>query len=101
MKPLNRHAVCVLVGWYLMVLPYVNRKLSTDAPVSIWEVYVATDSADECEAYKTETLKLVGQQKLTDKDNAVTERGAKVIALWFQLSNSQCIATDDPRLKEK
>jgi hypothetical protein len=96
-----RHAAALaLVGWYLMVPPYVNRKLSTDAPLSKWEVYVASDSADECEALKTASLKTAGQEKITGKDGAVTERGAKVIALWFQLSNSQCIASDDPRLKE-
>jgi hypothetical protein len=96
-----RHAATLaLVGWYLMVPPYVNRKLSTDASLSKWEVYVASDSAHECESSKTATLKLLEQEKITGKDNGVTERGAKVIALLFQLTNSQCIASDDPRLKE-
>jgi hypothetical protein len=96
-----RHAVALaLEGWYLMVPPYVNRKLNTDAPLSNWEVYVATDSADKCEDSKIETLKMLGREKITGKDSAVTERGAKAIAMGFQLSHAQCIASDDPRLKE-
>lgn len=109
-----RHAAALaLVGWYLMVPPFKPndmhrpsftlrsleaRILNLDAPLSKWEIYVPSDSADECEASKTATLKLLDQQKITGKDSAITERGAKVILLELQLRHSQCIASDDPRL---
>ncbi len=109
-----RHAAAlVLVGWYLMLPPFkpINtlppaftldsleaRVLNTEAPLSQWEIYQACDSADECEAAKTATLKLIDQEKLLGKDGALTERGGRVIYMWFQLRHSQCIASDDPRL---
>jgi hypothetical protein len=111
-----RHAAALaLVGWYLMVPPFKPHKLqpsftipslearilNTDAPLSRWEIYVASDSADECEASKAATLKLLDQQKVTGKDGAVTDRGARAILLEMQLRHSQCVATDDPRLKGK
>jgi len=109
-----RHAAALaLVGWYLMVPPFKPnsmpqpsftlpsleaRVLNIDAPLSKWEIYVASDSADECEADKTETVKLLNQKTITGKDGAVTERGSKVILLAIQLRHAQCIASDDPRL---
>jgi hypothetical protein len=111
-----RHAAALaLVGWYLMVPPFKPHKpqpaftipsleaqiLNTDAPLSKWEIYVANDSADECEAFKAATLKLADQQKITGKDGSITDRGGRAILLEMQLRHSQCVATDDPRLKEK
>ena len=90
-----RHAAALaLVGWYLMVPPFKPnsmpqpsftlpsleaRVLNIDAPLSKWEIYVASDSADECEADKTETVKLLNQ-----KNKIPLVCAASLVALTIQ-----------------
>ena len=74
----------------------------TTAPSSKWRIYTATDTATECTDFQLATMKLADKERITyDKDGSLSERGARVLALALQLHNSQCIASDDPRLKEK
>jgi hypothetical protein len=81
MKP--RHAAALaLVGWYLMLPPAVPNdpdKVDSSAPLSQWEVMTTFDSQSQCAAEQT-----------------------RMIGVGNKLGRfSQCIASDDPRLKQK
>jgi hypothetical protein len=95
-----RHtAVLALVGWYLMTPPplfHSRPDVDLDAPLGKWTVYEALDSAKECEADRSATFHLANQKVLGDPTD-----DPKLRAIRDQLAASQCIATDDPRLKEK
>jgi hypothetical protein len=87
-----RHAAALaLVGWYLMTPPPDN----VNAPISQWDVGASYDSADQC----TRDLNAILSTALA--------RGTKRIKAGLPVLNddperrAQCIATDDPRLKEK
>ena len=87
-----RHAAAlILVGWYLMVAPTSgkegdpNSKFLFHAPLSKWRQIGEFDSAAEC-----------------------NEQRAKWVATILALSSETpegtwalCVATDNPRLKEK
>jgi len=85
----TRHAAALaLVGWYLMVPPLFPHSKSPFArddslPLSRWKLINSFDTAAEC---KTEEHRLM--------DSPVKTASAIGAA-------AQCIATDDPRLKEK
>lgn len=80
-----RHAAA-LVGWYLMVPPQGNTKVCDgSAPISSrWAIIGSFDKADDCE---NAHARLVQKEK--------TERSKRCVIAAL------CIATDDPRLKEK
>jgi hypothetical protein len=90
----RRHtAALALVGWYLMVPPRVIRPQAPGqqtfdygAPLSRWVVSSAYDTAHECEGARF--LNRQGHRQNTDP-------------LKAEFDAAQCIATDDPRLKEK
>ncbi len=93
MKP--RHiAALALVGWYLMVPTVTSShdrpaKINSDKPIAQWTVWQSFDSAELCERARADMkFKLQGKGMLSARD------------LSF-LHFSQCIATDDPRLKEE
>ena len=81
-----RHAAALaLVGWYLMV------PLSRNDSLTKWDHYGSFDSAAAC---------------ATARENAIRAGGAdsKMMGLSSEevkraLLQSECIATDDPRLK--
>jgi hypothetical protein len=83
-----RHAATLaLVGWYFLVAPVVGKdgQVHYDyaAPLSKWNQERAFDTADECEAYRTQLLK--------------ASKGAGTAATAILMD--RCIASDDPRLK--
>ena len=84
-----RHAAALaLVGWYLLVPLRENEnsaKLRYDVPLGEWVYVDSFDTAKEC------TDDAVKEQQLREKDPLEADQYAS----W------QCIATDDPRLKEK
>jgi hypothetical protein len=66
-----------------------NRKVYANLPLKTWDMFRAFDSADECEGFRTgfrEKALARGEWKGFVKDRAESAR---------------CIASDDPRLKEK
>ncbi len=85
-----RHAAALaLVGWYLLIPPHVhwnghNVAFSSDAPLRQWKVSQPFDEAWKCD----ETL----MQHVMECGNC------PLLSLWL---SAKCIATDDPRLKEK
>jgi hypothetical protein len=88
MKP--RHAAALaFVGRYLMIPPQLHWvgqhvTFSSDAPLVEWKVAQPFDEAWKCD----QTL----------MQNVVECGTCPLASLWL---SAQCIATDDPRLKEK
>jgi hypothetical protein len=90
-------AALALVGWYLMVPPRygledLRQKVPTHehAPLPQWTIVRVFDSARECEKALVETW---------NSDRAIDEHFG--IPSPPHEEQAQCIATDDPRLKEK
>ena len=78
---LGHAAALALVGWYLMTppaLPYDPDKVDESAPLSRWDVQTKVDSKVQCEVEK-----------------------ARWTGTPFGRVAKLCIASDDPRLKEK
>jgi hypothetical protein len=84
MKP-RRAAVLAIVGWYLMV-PTKNH---LDAPMRYWSLVENYGSAKECSEAQSALLK---ESKNPD---------SKLHRLTDEVALSECIRSDDPRLKEK
>jgi hypothetical protein len=94
-----RHAVALaLVGWYLMVPPFPKSghryEPDPSVPLSQWSRRASFDSVAECEAHKTKWLDSL-KKNTEDVSPAEAQAIAKAVLL------SECIATDDPRLKSK
>jgi hypothetical protein len=88
----SRHAAALaLVGWYVMVPPL--GKLHD--PLSAWLMVKVFDSADECQSYRDKLVIVAGNKHLPvwhkTEGNGVE---------YFDGTGAQCIATNDPRLKE-
>jgi hypothetical protein len=87
MKP--RHAAALaLVGWYLMVPTSWNDRLSQ------WQVEASFDTAAECMKARLK-IQLNIKTFHPNQDPSITNR------IREMLQQAQCIASDDPRLKEK
>ena len=95
MKP--RHADVLAVGWYLMTPPLshtVRFEVDNNAPLSAWTIIRSFDKAENCEDYRSHELEKYRADAVTKPINV---RQTFATALLF----SQCIASDDPRLKSK
>ena len=89
-----RHAAAfALVGWYLLVPPHLFA--ATPPPPSEWPVYEVYDSAERCE----ERRLAISGGMLEDAPADFVERFGN--AFMYVFEQARCIATDDPRLKEK
>jgi hypothetical protein len=94
-----RHvAALALVGWYLMVPPpllHGNPPVDLEAPLSKWRLFSMHESAAECEKglvafYKSAKAELIANP---------ADEGDRI--QFYQLESSQCVASDDPRLKRR
>jgi hypothetical protein len=89
-----RHAATLaLVGWYLLVPPHPFA--ATVPPPSEWSVYEVYVSAEKCE----ERRLAISEGMLEDAPADFVERFGNTFMYIFK--QARCIATDDPRLKEK
>jgi hypothetical protein len=84
MKP-SHAAALTLVGWYLLAAPAGN----SSAPLSTWIQEGAFDTAAECETTKLQAIETKCAASVPQKDCK---------ALHDTMANSDCFATDDPRL---
>jgi hypothetical protein len=82
-------AALALVGWYLMTPPPDNLK----APISQWEINASYDTAEQCSLEQGVYFNTGMKQRKQKLGNLRAANEAMLRA--------QCIATDDPRLKEK
>jgi len=78
-------AVFALVGWYLMV-PVQNH---LDAPMRYWSLFENYGSAKECSEAQAALL------------NESKNPGSKIHRFTDEVALSECVESDDPRLKEK
>jgi hypothetical protein len=105
-----RHAAALaLVGWYLMVPP--NRR--DDAPLSEWTISQSYPSADACQSAQNKNRdqahakleqydSMTGQQRLNLEHNQKAfDQETNDRDNFNAAFQSACIASDDPRLKEK
>jgi hypothetical protein len=106
-----RHAAALaLVGWYLMVPP-VGKNDDGDIVIGIvrpfhdWFISRNYDSAEECRRDAILQTRSGPKPELTGKvffypTNDLAP-GDDVAVVELLNKHAQCIATDDPRLKEK
>ena len=90
-----RHAAALtLVGWYMMMPPppsYPGGPVNTSIPLSKWNMTASYDTAKECEKYRSILQGLLANPETGEKTKDHTPRGDAAV----------CVASDDPRLKEK
>jgi hypothetical protein len=99
-----RHAAALaFVGWYLMIPPYHGSVSDHDividrsAPLSKWEILDSFDSANDCADQRMRHQKRTA--KYSDSTLSTPETVHQVTLA--RILSATCIATDDPRLKEK
>jgi hypothetical protein len=85
-------AALALIGWYLMAPPMHNGAPNYDAPLRSWNMSKAYDSARDCEADREAAKQACAQ--VPDVEKPFT-------GCADTFDRSRCIASDDPRLKEK
>ena len=87
------HAAAIgLVGWYLMTPPINHAQLNQHAPLSQWRVFQGFDKANDCSDTQL-------RQQSATRANAKADPSFANKAVADAMLNSQCIASDDPRLK--
>ncbi len=94
---LHHAAELALVGWYLVIPPKlgVNSKdqiYVEPAPFSRWQISESFDTAKECQE---------AARALAQPVQSAAEAGQRQSLEDFRLVYAKCIASDDPRLKEK
>jgi hypothetical protein len=109
-----RHAAALaLVGWYLMMPPwFTDKKPHTEAPMRRWNQTVAFGTKADCTRERLRRLESVSQtlaevtvpkshRAQSEVTPDVTEPDETAKALAWSVLALRCIASDDPRLKEK
>jgi len=105
-----RHAAALaLVGWYLMVPPMDNcvgvikEKPCADSPLATWSVQSKFSSEAACQENKR-----IGDEKargylmmLAARNRQSSSRASFGESTYMWYLTAKCIASDDPRLKEK
>jgi hypothetical protein len=90
----SRHATALaLFGWYLMIPPGRSQQDSApdaDAPFNEWSIQASFDTAVECE-----------KERNKFRSGVHIKAGQKLSSSSMMLLDMECIASDDPRLKEK
>jgi len=89
-----RAAALALAGWYLMAPPLGGGGIKATAPLGQWRVVAAFDNADKCNDRQKLDLKEAHEKARTTEDSR--EREAALV-----MTQCQCIASDDPRIKGK
>ena len=105
-----RHAAALaLVGWYLITPPIescigaFSGGSCEQTPLPRWQIRTTSDSLAECEKIKAEWIEK-GRMYLGESDARSRTPGSRVLsdeAEYMTYIEATCIATDDPRLKEK
>jgi hypothetical protein len=91
-----RHAAALaLVGWYLMLPPMVGNHTDTSAPLNSWRMTASYDAAIDCRKVLEDSIR-DSEKALQDPHLLPFTRAASL-----QFLDAACVATDDPRLKEK
>ena len=105
-----RHAAALaLVGWYLMVPPWesCNGAFSggpcNPSPLVKWRIVESYDSLSKCEEVKAGWIEK-GKMYLAESEvrnrSRTSRMGIDAVDATRDMS-AMCVASDDPRLKEK
>lgn len=95
-------AALALAGWYLMCGPQVSEHpptFDTVTALSKWSIVDSYDTADSCRNGKTDLIRIVYEAARQATEDE--KKKALLLKLAAMTEAYQCIATDDPRLKEK
>jgi hypothetical protein len=99
MKP--RHGAAIaLVGWYLIAPPPRSSDDVYDpkAPLSEWQIVGRFDTIEDCHSYPDRLPAIMhgfyAEHHISESEERNDDAASKSL-----LAKSQCIATDDPRLK--
>ncbi len=105
----SRHiAALALVGWYLLIPPVFSpmgqhhRSFNDlSAPLNKWDIWAKFDSRDSCEKDK-EHLRTEAPRRLEfAREHPDQGLNGNIVAVSEAWQLAECVATDDPRLKEK
>ena len=96
-----RHAAALaVIGWYLMMPPpYWSKTNPRNAPLRQWTVFGRYDTAQEYADERTKMIRVQSMALLSDLAEGVSDANRPSLSLNFK--HAQCIASDDPSLKEK
>jgi hypothetical protein len=109
----HRHAAAfALVGWYLIAPPIGDTNVisvNKNAPLAKWEILESYDTARECEREKivewTNSMRVSKNKRLDDVvygRRVPQSDGERLLAeTTVKEMTCECVASDDPRLKEK
>jgi hypothetical protein len=112
-----RHAAEIALGWYLIAPPLVApHDINFSAPLSGWNKQATFDSADACEQARSklwtcgailndaqpgDPKEACGQSMRTTSHAKSKEEASTIGSSASQDMLAECIAADDPSLKEK
>ena len=94
MRPCHATAFA-LVGWYLMVPPVSHGELDNTAPLGVWRIAHAFDTAKGCEDYRFQIQERSHKDVPSGGQLATNDNQRFAEAAVF----SQCVSADDRRLK--
>jgi hypothetical protein len=96
-----RHAAALaVIGWYLMMPPpYWSKTNPRNAPLRQWTVFGRYDTAQECSDERTKMIRVQSWRFFQIWRKACPTLTEPSLSLDFK--HAQCIASDDPSLKEK
>lgn len=98
---LRRAATLVLVSWYLMLPSQQGEpaNFNIHAPLTGWTVLEKYEDTAECERGKMDNLSRWYAKASADSPG--TKAAEKDVLMTIRLNYSECVASDDPRLKAK
>jgi hypothetical protein len=98
-------AALALVGWYLLLPPDLPSNPQFDwrskAPLNHWSIYHSYDTATACEAGEQSESNyiLAEEQSFAKSSDAALAKAAHQDLV--EMKAAVCIASDDPRLRER
>jgi len=110
---LGHAAALALTGWYLMAPPVgaspeIGYYVDIRKPISAWRMLSPHDTAKECDEAARRALRTKieqnGGKPIYSMPAPKTETELGLLLRKMQIESyyrAECIATDDPRLKEK
>ncbi len=98
-----RHAdALVLVGWYLLMPPWIGPTLDLRTPLSKWVNQGSFDSDEQCENARADLINGFKGDLDTAEGKAPDCEDVAMLQMADEVEEeSECVATDDPRLKPK
>ena len=100
----NSALALALVGWYLLTPTLGKDNLPDyDASVPMWTLQHVFDSAADCDLMRSrwrERAHRMGKAA-SEKKNLAPEDEKITLEQFYDFEDCECIASDDPRLREK